>query len=123
MAQSDELDDDRIPEAFMCPITHELMTDPVILIADSQTYERSAIEGWFATGRRISPLTGEKVGSTNCRDNYALKHAIEVSLFTSHFEVRVRSDFSDQRESHHINATSSWVISGEEFQSEKISLW
>lgn len=72
-------DDDDIPDAFLCPITQELMRDPVILIADSQSYERSALDEWFSTGRRISPLTGAKLGSTSMRKNFALKNAIEVS--------------------------------------------
>jgi len=31
---------------FLCPITHELMTDPVI-DPDGNSYERSAIENWL----------------------------------------------------------------------------
>lgn len=73
-----KLDDDDIPDAFICPITQELMKNPVILIADSQSYESSALEEWFATGRRISPYTGKKVGSTSTRRNFALKNAIAV---------------------------------------------
>ena len=32
----------------MCPITQDLMNDPVIA-ADSHTYERTAIERWLQT--------------------------------------------------------------------------
>uniref|UniRef100_A0A1I8FTJ6 U-box domain-containing protein n=1 Tax=Macrostomum lignano TaxID=282301 RepID=A0A1I8FTJ6_9PLAT len=35
---------------FVCPVTREVMLDPVIA-ADGHTYERSAIETWFASGR------------------------------------------------------------------------
>ncbi len=31
---------------YLCPITHELMTDPVI-DPDGNSYERSAIESWL----------------------------------------------------------------------------
>jgi hypothetical protein len=34
------------PNEFFCPITLELMRDPV-LAKDGHTYERNAIEGWF----------------------------------------------------------------------------
>jgi hypothetical protein len=44
------------PNEYMCPITGELMEDPVVA-ADGHTYERAAIEQWFATGRRTSPKT------------------------------------------------------------------
>ncbi|KAK9828804.1 hypothetical protein WJX72_002158 [[Myrmecia] bisecta] len=44
-----------------CPITHEVMTDPVIA-ADGYTYERSAIEEWFETHDTL-PMTNEVVES------------------------------------------------------------
>ncbi len=34
------------PSSFLCPITHELMTDPVI-DPDGNSFERSAIENWL----------------------------------------------------------------------------
>ena len=43
----------------MCPITSELMLDPVFT-ADGQTYERWAIEEWLST-KDVSPLTNEKL--------------------------------------------------------------
>ena len=48
------------PEDLLCPITHELFRDPVFL-ADGHVYERSAIERWFASGKRVSPLTNAPV--------------------------------------------------------------
>ena len=41
----------------MCPISHELMRDPVIA-DDGTTYERAAIEQWLQSSE-ISPLTGD----------------------------------------------------------------
>jgi hypothetical protein len=35
-----------IPDELMCPVTHEILVDPVIA-ADGFTYEREAIERWF----------------------------------------------------------------------------
>ena len=46
---------------FICPITMELMRDPVSTL-DGQTYERAAIEAWLAE-HDTSPLTGEKLSS------------------------------------------------------------
>jgi hypothetical protein len=43
-----------IPEVFVCPITMEVMRDPVIA-ADGHTYEREAIENWLRRGHRTSP--------------------------------------------------------------------
>ena len=39
-----------------CPITHEIMNDPVIA-ADGHTYERRAIERWLSQ-KNYSPMTG-----------------------------------------------------------------
>ena len=51
-----------VPEIFLCPITTELMRDPVSTV-DGLTYERSAIETWLAT-HDTSPLTGKVLESS-----------------------------------------------------------
>ena len=65
-------------DSFQCPLTMEVMTDPVIT-ADGQTYERTEIEKWFALGNRTSPLTGEELPSTNLLPNIALRTVIRES--------------------------------------------
>jgi hypothetical protein len=49
------------------------------MTADGQTYERAAIEEWFALGKRTSPLTGEELPSTNLLPNIALRKVIRES--------------------------------------------
>ena len=49
------------PSALICPITHDLMRDPV-LAADGHAYERVAIEDWFSR-QLTSPITGERLDS------------------------------------------------------------
>ena len=44
---------------YMCPITAEIMTDPVCT-ADGFTYERTAITEWLQSNTR-SPSTGAKL--------------------------------------------------------------
>ena len=44
-------------EELMCPLTHELMRDPVMLIEHGQTYERVAIECWLLA-HNTDPLSG-----------------------------------------------------------------
>ena len=48
-----------LPDEVLCPLTHELMVDPVIT-ALGQTYERAMIERWLEK-RDTDPLTGEKL--------------------------------------------------------------
>ena len=45
-----------VPDQFLCPITCDIMSDPVIT-ADGQTYERAAIEEWLER-HTTSPSTG-----------------------------------------------------------------
>jgi U-box domain len=45
-----------IPEKFTCPITQELLQDPV-LSRYGQNYERSAIVEWLAAGNKGCPMT------------------------------------------------------------------
>jgi hypothetical protein len=47
---------------FACPITHDIMVDPV-LANDGHSYERSAIERWYET-HTTSPVTNESIGKT-----------------------------------------------------------
>eukprot|EP00937_MAST-01D_sp_MAST-1D-sp2_P003178 g3178.t1 len=53
------------------------MRDPVTT-ADGHSYERKAIEGWFARGNLMSPQTGERLPHTQVTPNIALRHAIHV---------------------------------------------
>jgi hypothetical protein len=66
-------------EHFICPITQEVMTDPVIG-SDGITYERSAIEAWFAAGHATSPLTRQPMASRSLVPNIALRSAIADAL-------------------------------------------
>ena len=50
-----------IPPDFICPITQEIMRDPVIAL-DGHSYERTAITQWFGLGRIKSPLTNAPLG-------------------------------------------------------------
>jgi hypothetical protein len=53
-----------IPYEYLCPITLELMRDPVFAL-DGHTYERAAIEDWFAQskdGKSTSPKTRDEIG-------------------------------------------------------------
>jgi Mg-chelatase subunit ChlD len=62
-------------ENFLCPITQSVMEDPVIG-SDGITYERTAIEAWFASGKQISPMTRQPMTSRSLVPNYALKAMI-----------------------------------------------
>ena len=52
------------------------MTEPV-LAGDGHSYERAAIEDWFAGGHSTSPVTNLPLQHRTLTLNYALRTAIE----------------------------------------------
>ncbi|XVE72927.1 hypothetical protein DITRI_Ditri11bG0076900 [Diplodiscus trichospermus] len=61
-----------IPPLFLCPLSLELMQDPVI-VASGQTYDRASIQKWFDTGLTICPKTHQTLTHTNLIPNYMVK--------------------------------------------------
>ncbi|KAK6935878.1 Armadillo [Dillenia turbinata] len=64
-----------IPDDFRCPISLELMKDPVI-VSTGQTYERSCIEKWLEAGHCTCPKTQQALSSTVLTPNYVLRSLI-----------------------------------------------
>jgi hypothetical protein len=64
-----------IPHDYLCPITLDPMTDPV-MAADGQTYQRESIIEWLSRGHRRSPLNGSYLANTNLIDNLFAKKII-----------------------------------------------
>lgn len=61
--------------SFFCPITNEMMSDPVI-DSEGNTFERGAIEEWLRSDG-TSPLTRSPMNIRDLRPNRALKDAID----------------------------------------------
>ena len=67
---------DDIPNAFKCPITRIIMTDPVIA-TDGYSYERSAIRNWFRSKEIVvSPVTGRRIVNLLLIPNHNLRDII-----------------------------------------------
>ncbi|KAG5245733.1 U-box domain-containing protein [Salix suchowensis] len=64
-----------IPADFCCPLSLELMTDPVI-VASGQTYERVFIKNWIELGLTVCPKTRQTLAHTNLIPNYTVKALI-----------------------------------------------
>lgn len=60
------------PEELRCPISLQLMYDPVI-IASGQTYERLCIEKWFSDGHSTCPKTQQQLPHLCLTPNYCVK--------------------------------------------------
>ncbi|KAJ7947183.1 RING-type E3 ubiquitin transferase [Quillaja saponaria] len=64
-----------IPKDFCCPISLDLMQDPVI-ISTGQTYDRSSITRWMEEGHYTCPKTGQMLVHTRLVPNRALRNLI-----------------------------------------------
>jgi hypothetical protein len=64
-----------IPADFCCPLSLELMSDPVI-VASGQTYERVYIKVWLDEGFTICPKTRQRLSHSNLIPNYTVKALI-----------------------------------------------
>ncbi|XP_073291732.1 U-box domain-containing protein 13-like [Primulina huaijiensis] len=64
-----------IPDDFRCPISLELMRDPVI-VSTGQTYERLYIEQWLRKGHVTCPKTQQNLTSNSVTPNYVLRSLI-----------------------------------------------
>lgn len=63
------------PTEFKCPITQDLMMDPVIA-SDGHSYEKKALQSFLSRGNRTSPLTREKLDHKIVISNMNLKKRI-----------------------------------------------
>ena len=66
---------DTFPHHFICPISQDVMADPVKTI-DNHTYDRAFIERWFKQ-KNTSPLTGLHLASKALVPHHALRLEIE----------------------------------------------
>ena len=76
---------DNIPHEFICPITTEIMKDPVIL-TDGHVYEKSAIKKWLQNNN-TSPLTKINVDKDILIPCFVLRKQIQEYLEKSNKNV------------------------------------
>ncbi|KAG5042195.1 hypothetical protein AAZX31_03G034000 [Glycine max] len=70
--QSSEL---AIPADYRCPISLELMRDPVV-VATGQTYDRVSIKLWMDSGHNTCPKTGQTLSHSDLIPNRVLRNMI-----------------------------------------------
>ncbi|KAJ0248330.1 U-box domain-containing protein 13 [Hirschfeldia incana] len=99
-----------VPDDFRCPISLEMMRDPVI-VSTGQTYERTCIEKWIEAGHSTCPKTQQALTSTTLTPNYVLRsliaqwceaNDIEPPKPPSSFRPRKVSSFSSPAEANKI---------------------
>ncbi|CAM9670247.1 unnamed protein product, partial [Sphacelaria rigidula] len=73
---SDFDEDDDVPEEYICPLTLEIMMDPVVC-EDGHSYERRALEAWLRSNN-TSPMSNAHLSTTMVVPNHALRNSIEA---------------------------------------------
>jgi ankyrin repeat protein len=81
-----------IPHDYLCPISLEIMLDPVFT-SDGETYGREHIEEWFFKGNRTSPANNTVLADTTLKPNLAIKRAI--NSFIEQYKNQFQSALAD----------------------------
>ncbi|XP_058090639.1 U-box domain-containing protein 15 [Magnolia sinica] len=97
-----------IPNDFLCPISLELMTDPVI-IATGQTYERSSIQKWLDSNHRTCPNTRQILSHLSLAPNYALRNLILQWCEKNNVELPKKDSCASSDDSEHKEEISTLV--------------
>ncbi|KZV39268.1 U-box domain-containing protein 13 [Dorcoceras hygrometricum] len=83
-----------IPDEYRCPISLELMNDPVI-VASGHTYDRNSIAQWINSGHHTCPKSGQRLIHMALIPNYALKSLIHQWCQDNNIPVESTSSSSD----------------------------
>ncbi|KAM1069644.1 hypothetical protein TB2_001455 [Malus domestica] len=65
-----------VPDEFRCPISLDLIRDPVI-VASGHTYDRNSIAQWINSGHQTCPKSGQKLIHMALIPNYALRSLMQ----------------------------------------------
>lgn len=100
------------PPDLICPITHELMQDPV-MTCDGQIYDRKSIEFWLKD-HHTSPLTNEKLANKTLIS--ASDKTAEIQKFIQTNNICTKEEFFDAIRSKNLqklkisNFLDSWIL-------------
>ncbi|KAI3772842.1 hypothetical protein L6452_04036 [Arctium lappa] len=87
--------DSSCPVEFRCPLSNELMRDPVI-ISSGQTYDRHMIQQWLKSGNRTCPRTQEVLSHTILTPNHLIKDLITQWCKNHHVQFPNPVRYSDE---------------------------
>ncbi len=91
-----ELEHSKVPKEFVCPISQNIMDNPV-LGTDGQCYEKRAIVQWLETNGN-SPVTKQPMTIEDLKENESLKARIRQWRFV-HKEQRQRVENTAEKSS------------------------
>ena len=74
---ADDTDLNDVPDSLMCPITHSIFNEPVMVVESGHTYEKRAIEEHFRHNGYKDPLTNRRLEHRETRPNWVVKKLVE----------------------------------------------
>jgi hypothetical protein len=77
-----------VPDSFKCPISHDLMVDPIV-DPEANTYDRASIEQWLVRNP-TSPITRSRMTKDDLTPNRAL--ADSIVTFKPMLEIKPNAD-------------------------------
>jgi len=72
-----EVPDDNVPAWLRCPITFELIQDPVFSRVSGRTYSRAAILRWLRGTSLTDPMTNTRCTERDLFDNLAMREELD----------------------------------------------
>lgn len=79
-----------IPPYFRCPLSTELMLDPVI-VASGQTFDKTSIKKWLDNGLAVCPRTRQVLTHQELIPNYTVKAMIGSWLEANNINLTAKS--------------------------------
>ncbi|GAB2226426.1 hypothetical protein Drorol1_Dr00022233 [Drosera rotundifolia] len=83
-----------VPSYFHCPLSLDLMSDPVI-VASGQTFDRASIQKWLDCGFTICPKSRQHLSHTNLIPNCTIKVLISNWCQANNIKISQTSYSSD----------------------------
>ncbi|GAQ88381.1 hypothetical protein KFL_004230040 [Klebsormidium nitens] len=80
------------PSEFVCPLSEELMRDPVLLLETGDSFEKEYIDWWFARGHKTCPISFAPILITARMPNPTLQEQIADWVKLERISPRVELD-------------------------------
>lgn len=91
------MEDQQIPAAYICPLTHGLIMNPVLDITSGITYDKEAIEDWLNRSGGKNPIDPSKhMNIESLVPNRALKESIDAYMSSHKLQVEPKININIQ---------------------------
>lgn len=87
---------DELKKLISCPISSEIMRDPVTLLENGNTYDRSSITKWFEGGHRYDPLSNIELTSKEFVPCRPMKEVCQVYLLQLGLPLSTPDDVKEE---------------------------